>query len=574
MRRYWQILKRYKSGLLLSPLLVLVAVLCETIQPRFMAEIIDEGVMQKDISVVIEVGIYMLLVSVLGLIASVANVYVSSKTSIGFGTDLRASLFHKIQELSFSDIDRFNSASLITRLTNDVSKIQQVILTSMRIMLRSPLLLILAVFWVFHIHSDLALILLSVIPVLIIAAYIIFKKGYPFFLKVQRSIDALNAVVRENLINIRVVKAVVREDFETQKFTKSSEDLRDMVVRASNVIVTIFPVMQLVMNISIILILWFGGGMVMSGDLKVGELISFVNYLSQILMSLMMMSMIIMTFARASASSERIVEVLEAESSLTDTPEGLSGRHIVTDGRVEFKNVSFRYAGSENDVLRNISFQVDRGETVAVVGATGSAKSSMLQLIPRLYDVTQGEVAIDGVNVKNYSSDELHAKVGIVLQNNELFSGTIMDNLKWGNPEAAPEEIEQVAKTAQAHDFITSFPDGYNTRLGRGGVNISGGQKQRLCIARALLKKPKILILDDSTSAVDSETEQKIRTNLYQLLGNTTVFVITQRVHTMHAADKVIVLDDGKIESIGTPLELMETSSTYREIYDSQTIII
>ncbi|MDL2231282.1 ABC transporter ATP-binding protein/permease [Porphyromonadaceae bacterium OttesenSCG-928-L07] len=314
--------------------------------------------------------------------------------------------------------------------------------------------------------------------------------------------------------------------------------------------------------------------MVMSGDLKVGELISFVNYLSQILMSLMMMSMIIMTFARASASSERIVEVLEAESSLTDTPEGLSGRHIVTDGRVEFKNVSFRYAGSENDVLRNISFQVDRGETVAVVGATGSAKSSMLQLIPRLYDVTQGEVAIDGVNVKNYSSDELHAKVGIVLQNNELFSGTIMDNLKWGNPEAAPEEIEQVAKTAQAHDFITSFPDGYNTRLGRGGVNISGGQKQRLCIARALLKKPKILILDDSTSAVDSETEQKIRTNLYQLLGNTTVFVITQRVHTMHAADKVIVLDDGKIESIGTPLELMETSSTYREIYDSQTIII
>ncbi|MDL2231281.1 ABC transporter ATP-binding protein [Porphyromonadaceae bacterium OttesenSCG-928-L07] len=265
MRRYWQILKRYKSGLLLSPLLVLVAVLCETIQPRFMAEIIDEGVMQKDISVVIEVGIYMLLVSVLGLIASVANVYVSSKTSIGFGTDLRASLFHKIQELSFSDIDRFNSASLITRLTNDVSKIQQVILTSMRIMLRSPLLLILAVFWVFHIHSDLALILLSVIPVLIIAAYIIFKKGYPFFLKVQRSIDALNAVVRENLINIRVVKAVVREDFETQKFTKSSEDLRDMVVRASNVIVTIFPVMQLVMNISIILILWFGGGWLCRG---------------------------------------------------------------------------------------------------------------------------------------------------------------------------------------------------------------------------------------------------------------------------------------------------------------------
>lgn len=572
MRRYWQILKKYKISLLISPLLVFTGVVCETIQPRFMAEIIDDGVMNGDLDVVTRIGLYMVLISLVGLIASVFNIYVSTRTSIGFGTDLRAELFGKIQELSFSEIDKFNSASLITRLTNDIAKIQQVILMSMRIMLRSPMMLIMAIFFILSINTKLALILLCSVPILGLCAWLILKKGFPFFLKVQQKIDKLNAVVRENLINIRVVKSFVREDAESDKFIESSEDLRDTTTRAANIIITIFPVMQLVMNLSVIAILWFGGRKIATGDLKVGELISFVNYLSQILMSLMMLSMIIMSFARASASSERIVEVLNTHPSLGNTPEGLKKAHHIVKGGVTFKQVCFRYAGGETDVLKNISFHVEPGETIAVVGATGSAKSSMLQLIPRLYDVSSGEVLVDGINVKDYHLEELHRKIGMVLQNNELFSGTIIDNLRWGKEEATLEEVEAAAKAAQAHDFILSFNEGYNTILGRGGVNLSGGQKQRLCIARALLRKPQILILDDSTSAVDSDTELKIRNNLERLSQDMTVFVITQRLNTMQTADRVIVLEDGEIDAIGKPDELLQDSKTYQEIYYSQQI--
>lgn len=572
MKIYWQILKKYKNSLLLSPFLVLIYVLCETIQPWFMAKIIDEGVMPKDLSVITETGIYMIGISILGLIVSIINVHVSSRAAIGFGTDLRSTLFNKIQQLSFSEIDRFNSASLITRLTNDISRIQQVILMAMRLMLRSPLMLLMAVFFVVKINADLALILIGVIPVLGVSVYLILRKGFPLFMKVQQKLDKLNGVVRENLINIRVVKSFVREDFESKRFERSSEDLRDMVIRASNIVVAIFPVMQLIMNISVIIILWVGGGKVMVGELKVGELISFVNYLMQVLMALMLLSMVIMNLARASASSERILEVLETEPSLTNTPEGLSGKHEIKQGEVTFRNVFFRYSGGENDVLKDISFNIHQGETIAVVGATGAAKTSMLQLIPRLYDVSGGEITIDGVNVKDYNLDELHSKIGMVLQKNELFTGTIIENLRWGKPDATIEEIEEAAKAAQAHDFIMSFTDGYNTLLGRGGINVSGGQKQRICIARALLRKPKILILDDSTSAVDSETEQKIRNNLAELLNDTTVFIITQRINTMQAADRVIVLEDGEVESIGKPVDLLETSEVYKEIYNSQQI--
>lgn len=378
-------------------------------------------------------------------------------------------------------------------------------------------------------------------------------------------------MVRENLINIRVVKSFVREDFETKKFARSSEELRDMVIHASNVVVSIFPVMQLIMNISVIIILWVGGGKVMIGELKVGELISFVNYLMQILMALMLLSMVIMNIARASASSERILEVLDTESSLTNTKEGLENKHKINKGEVTFRNVYFRYKGAENDVLKDLNFHIGQGEIIAVVGATGSAKSSMVQLIPRLYDTTQGEVLIDGVNVKNYNLDELHSKIGMVLQKNELFTGSILDNLKWGgNLDATQDEVEEAAKAAQAHDFIMSFTDGYDTMLGRGGINVSGGQKQRICIARALLRKPKILILDDSTSAVDSDTEQKIRQNLNRMLQDTTVFIITQRINTMQSADRVIVLEDGEIDAIGKPSELIEKSEVYKEIYNSQ----
>ena len=392
-------------------------------------------------------------------------------------------------------------------------------------------------------------------------------------MKVQQKVDQLNAMVRENLINIRVVKSFVREDFETKKFEKRSEDLQNMVVNASNVIIAIFPVMQLIMNISVIVVLWVGGAKAIEGNLKVGELISFVNYMTQILMALMFLSMVIVNIARASASSERLLEVIKTEPSLTNTEEGLSNKHKITKGEVTFSNVFFRYNGGENDVLKDINFQIKQGETIAVVGATGSAKSSMLQLIPRLYDVTAGEILIDGVNVKDYNLEELHAEIGMVLQKNELFTGTIIDNLRWGRPDATIEEIEEAAKAAQAHDFIVSFTDGYNTLLGRGGINVSGGQKQRICIARALLRKPKILILDDSTSAVDTETEQKIRYNLNNLLKDTTVFIITQRINTMQSADRVIVLEDGEIDVIGKPDELIEKSKLYQEIYNSQQIV-
>lgn len=540
----------------------------------FMARIVDEGVMNSDLSVISRTGIYMVAISIVGLIFTVINVYISSRTSIGFGTDLRDALFRKIQQLSFSDIDRFSSASLITRLTNDITRIQQIILLSMRMMLRAPLMLIMAVFFVVRISTDLALILVAAIPVLSIAIYFILKKGFPFFLKVQQKVDHLNEVVRENLINIRVVKSFVREDFQTEKFNRSNDDLRDMVIKASNILVTMFPVMQLVMNLSIIAILWMGGARVMTGELQVGELISFVNYVMQVLMSLMMLTMIIMSFARASASSRRVLEVMNTEPSLQNTPEGLTDRYKITSGEVQFKDVCFRYEGGETDVLKDLNFHVAPGETVAVVGATGSAKTSMVQLIPRLYDVTEGEIRIDNIPVESFNLDELHQKVGMVLQKNELFTGTIAENLRWGKEDATMDEIVEATKAAQAHDFIMSFTDGYDTMLGRGGVNVSGGQKQRICIARALLRKPLILILDDSTSAVDTETELKIRNNLRELLADTTVFIITQRINTMQSADKVIILEDGQIDAIGTPQELMETSELYKEIYNSQQIVL
>ncbi len=572
MKKYWHILKKYKFSLIISPFLVLIFVICETTQPLLMAKIIDNGVMPKDLTVVTQIGLYMILVSIVSLVASIINIYVSSKAAIGFGTDLRTMLFNKIQQLSFSDIDRFNSASLITRLTNDISRIQQIVLMSMRIFLRSPLMLVMALFYIMKINADLAWILLIAIPVLGVGLFFILRKGFPFFIKVQQKIDNLNSVVRENLINIRVVKSFVREDFEAEKFSEKSEDLRDMVIRASNIIVSIFPLMNLVMNMSIIVILWVGGQQVMYGQMKVGELISFVNYLTQILMSLMIFSMIAMTFARAAASSQRILEVLDTDPSLSETPEGATDTHKIKKGEITFRHVFFRHYKGENDVLKDIDFHIEQGETIALVGATGSAKSSMVQLIPRLYDATSGEILIDGVNVKDYSLDELHNNIGMVLQKNELFTGSIIDNLRWGKSDATMEEIEEAAKAAEAHDFIMSFTDGYDTMLGRGGVNVSGGQKQRLCIARALLRKPKILILDDSTSAVDSNTEQKMRYNLGQLLHDTTVIIITQRINTMQSADRVIILEDGQIDAIGKPSELIEKSKLYQEIYYSQQI--
>lgn len=572
MKTYLQILKRYRVAVLICPFLVLVSVFCEAIQPMYMAHIIDNGVMQHNLSIVTSIGIKMILISVVGLAFSICNIYLSSKAGIGFSTDLRSQLFKKIQQLSFFEIDHFSPSSLITRLTGDIDRIQQVVLLSLRLLLRSPIMLVLAVYFVVRTNREMANLLLATVPLLAISVAFILRKGFPFFLKIQQKVDRLNEVVRENLINIRIVKSFTREEYETKKFNKRSEDLRDTVIHASNIIVTIFPVMQLVMNLSIILLLWVGGHKVMIGELKVGELISFVNYFAQILMSLMMFSMMMMIIARASASSQRITEVFRTHPSLENTSEGLLNTHHIERGEISFDHVCFRYKGGETDVLKNINLQIQPGELVAVAGATGSAKSSLLQLIPRLYDVTEGQICIDGVPLQNYHLNELHTRIGMVLQQNELFTGTIVENLRWGKSDATMEEIEQVTKIAEAHDFITSFTDGYDTLLGRGGINVSGGQKQRICLARALLRKPRILILDDCTSAVDTETELRIRHNLNKMLHDTTVLIATQRVHTMQSANRVIVLEEGELESFGTPEELLAHSKVFQEIYYSQQI--
>lgn len=571
-KKYWTILGKYKWSIIFCPFLVLIFVICETLQPTLMARIVDEGVMTRDITVVTRIGLMMLGVSLVGLIANFANVFISSNASVGFATDLRRKLFNKIQQLSFAEIDNFNSASLITRLTSDITRLQQVLMLSLRILLRSPMTCIVAFIYVVSIDSGMAAIIAVAVPVLGLSIYFIVRKGFPHFVKMQRKLDALNGVVRENLINIRVVKSFVREGYENRKFSASNKDLRDTSVKAANVIVTIFPIMQLVVNATLIAVLWVGGLKATEGRLQLGELVASVNYLMQILMSLMMLSMIIMNIARASASSQRILEVLDAEPSLANTAQAMSSDNAITRGNVVFEGVSFRYGGSQNDILRDIGFSVDAGRTVAVVGATGSGKSTLLQLIPRLYDTTAGTVRIDGRDVKDYKLGELHREVGMVLQKNVLFSGTIEENLRWGRQDATMPEIEDAAKAAEAHDFIMSFPDGYQTVLGRGGVNLSGGQKQRICIARSLLLQPKVLIMDDSTSAVDTETELKIREGLDKYLAGTTVFVSTQRVKTMESADLVLVLDDGRVEAFGTPEELKHSSAVYKEIYESQQL--
>lgn len=465
MKKYWQIIKNYKVSLIIIPLLVLITVLCETAQPMFMTRIVDEGVMQGNLPVITRVGIYMVLISIVGLAVSILNVYISSYTSIGFGTDLRKFLFSKIQELSFTEIDQFSSASLVTRLTNDITKIQQVIMMGLRMMLQAHLMLILTLFFVIRINSELVQILAISIPVLAVSLYFILRSGLPYFIKVQQKLDQLNEVMRENLINIRVVKSFVREDFETRKFEKSSEELRDLVTQASNIVISAFPVLQLMMNFSILAVLWLGGRKVIGNDLQVGELISVVNYLAQVLMSLMMLFMIIMTIARASASSERILEVLNQEPSLTNTPEGLLNKYEVSRGEIVFDHVYFRYHGGEEDVLKDITFHTRPGEKIAVVGATGSAKTSMVQLIPRLYDISAEQITIDGVEIKDYNLDELHHGVEMVLQKNVLFSGTVIENIRLGKEDATMEEVIEAAKAADAHDFILALPDGYNTML-------------------------------------------------------------------------------------------------------------
>ncbi len=572
MRRYWKYARPYLSAFIIGPVLMIVEVIGEVVMPLLLKNIIDKGISEgRGIGYIIMMGITMIVTALIMMAGGVGGAYFAIKASTGFANDLRKDMFRQIQKFSFKNIDQYNTGSLITRLTNDITQIQNMLQMLLRMALRSPGMLIGALIAAFALNSNLALTILFVIPFLSAGIYIILKIGFPRFTLMQKKLDALNTVTQENLTNIRVIKSFVRESFEEEKFKKANTELKNSALSAMNVVIFTIPVMTIAMNFTTLAVVWFGGNQVIAGTMTAGYLTAFVNYVFQILISLVMVSMIILNGSRTLASVRRVNEVLCTEIDLTD--ENASQKDLtVQHGKVEFRGVHYKYyKNNEKWVLEDINLVINPGETVGIIGSTGSGKSTLVQLIPRLYDADQGEVLVDDVNVKEYSLKNLRNGVGIVLQKNVLFSGTIMENLRWGDEDASDEEVYRFAEYAQAHGFISSFEKGYDTELGQGGVNVSGGQKQRLCIARTLLKKPKILILDDSTSAVDTATESRIRESLKNELQDMTKIVIAQRISSVIDADKIIVLDDGKIVGMGTHDELMESCSAYSEIYYSQT---
>ncbi|SHJ40239.1 ABC transporter ATP-binding protein [Thermoclostridium caenicola] len=571
MKRYWKYAKPYLSAFIIGPILMIVEVIGEVVMPWFLRNIIDDGITGgRGITYIIVMGITMIGTALFMMAGGVGGAYFAIKASSGFANDLRKDLFRKIQEFSFTNIDQYQPGSLITRLTNDITQVQNMIQMLMRMALRAPGMMIGALIMAFALNSKLALVILCVIPLLAIAIYFIMKVAFPRFTNMQKKLDALNTTTQENLTNIRVVKSFVRERHEEDKFRRANAELKDSTLSAMNVVIFAMPVMFLAMNITTLAVVWFGGNQIIAGTMTPGVLTAFINYVFQILISLIMVSFIILNSSRTLASARRINEVMCTDIDLTD--ENAARKDMVVQrGKIEFRDVYFKYyKNNEKWVLENINLVINPGETVGIIGSTGSGKSSLVQLIPRLYDADRGEVLVDDVNVKDYSLKNLRTGVGIVLQKNVLFSGTIRENLMWGNEEASDEEIQRWAESAQAHGFITSFPEGYETELGQGGVNVSGGQKQRLCIARTLLKRPKILILDDSTSAVDTATEARIRESFRNELKGTTKIIIAQRISSVMDADKIVVLDDGKIVGMGTHEELMESCEAYAEIYYSQ----
>ncbi len=542
-----------------------------------MSRIVDIGIPGKDIGFITNIGIIMVTLALVAISGGIINMWLTSRGSMGFGANLRDALFEKLQSFSFKNIDQFSTASLVTRLTNDVNNLQQTFMMTLRILLRAPMMLIVSFFLAYSINSELSIVLAVAIPILILFVVLILKTAVGRFGVMQEKIDAINRVIQENLIGIRVVKAFVRSDIEINKFHKDNNDFTESAIRAINIAILSMPVMMFVLNGATIAVLWLGGGMVVDGRLGTGELISFTSYIMQIMMSVMMISMVMIMGARAEASAKRVVEVLDTEADITEKPiVEVDGRspHLprVTAGKVEFRNVSFKY--NQNDtggnILCDVNFTANPGDVIGIVGGTGSGKSTMVSLIPRLYDATGGQVLVDGVDVRDFPLESLREAIGVVLQKNILFTGTIRENLLWGNRDATEMEVEHAARAAQIHDFIVSQPEGYDTMLGQGGVNVSGGQKQRLCIARAMLKKPKILILDDSTSAVDSATEARIREAFYQDLSNTTVFIIAQRISSVRGADRILVLDDGQIVGSGSHKDLLQNNNVYQEILASQ----
>lgn len=570
MKRYWKYIKPYLGYFIIGPILMLSEVVGEVLMPKFMAMIINDGVANGNVGTIAKIGFYMVITAVIMGIGGIGGAYFGAKASINFAGDLRHDLFKKIQTFSFSNIDEFSTGSLVTRLTNDITQVQNLINMMLRMMLRAPGMLIGALIMAYLLNKKLAMVIFAIIPVLVLLIVFVLKIAFPRFQALQGKVDNMNSSIRESLTNVRVIKSFVRGDYENERFVKTNRDLKDAGLNAFKVIIAVMPLMSFIMNATTLAIVWFGGKQIIVGDMLVGDLTAFITYVIQILISLMLTSFVILQSSRAMASSKRIREVLDKETDISDEnaqyPEA-----EVKEGAVEFKNVSFRYyKDSDEAVLDNINLKIESGETVGIIGSTGSGKTTLVQMIPRLYDVDAGEVLVDGINVKDYSLRNLREAVSMVLQKNVLFSGTIEENLRWGDKEASEEHIREVAGMAQADQFVSTFKDGYKTELGQGGVNVSGGQKQRLCIARAMLKNPKILILDDSTSAVDTATERFIRENLKSYCPETTKIIIAQRITSVIEADKIVVLDDGKIVGIGKHDELMESCESYKEIYYSQ----
>lgn len=521
---------------------------------------------------VIKYGLIMFGLAVLGLCGGLATMKTSAIVSQRFAYKLRNDVYKKISRFSFKNIDTFSTASLTTRMTNDITTLQNVLMMGLRILVRGPALLVVAAVFAFSINVRLSAILIFLLPVIIVVVAVVMKFGFPLFQKMQKRIDNVNRVVQENLIGIRVVKAFVRENHEKKKFHKASDELAAQGAKASGLIVTVMPIMMLMFNVVVVYVYYKGAFAAQSGEIDVGQISVISSYITQVLMNLMMISMMLLMVARGKACGDRVVEILDTKIDIVNPENPYIPEKENVKGEVEFKNVSFKYStdSSGDDILEDISFKANAGEVIGIVGGTGCGKSSLVHLIPRLYDVTQGQVLVDGVDVREYDIKTLRDMIGVVLQKNVLFSGTIKENLRWGNANATDEEIITACKAAQAHDFITAQPDGYDTNLSQGGLNLSGGQKQRLCIARAMLKKPKILILDDSTSAVDTATEAKIRESFYTELSDTTVFIIAQRISSVMDADKILVVDDGKIMGMGTHDELIENNEIYQEIYHTQ----
>ena len=562
--------RRFKVSAFVAPLLIMGEVLLEVLIPLIMARIIDVGISNHDVNFVVKYGLIMILAALASLGFGVFAGKYAAVASVGFARNIRRRLFNKIQDFSFGNVDKFSTSSLITRLTTDVTNTQNTFQMIIRMCIRSPFMFVSAIIMSFYINSKMALIFIAAIPLIAIPAAIIMKKAFPRFQEMMKNYDLLNGTVQENLIGIRAVKAFVREKDEIERFKIAANAVRETQVKAEKLVILNMPIMQLVMYLSIIAILWFGGNFIIAGSMQLGELISFITYLTQILMSLMMISMIFVMLVISKASINRIVEVLDEEVDIKSV-EKSKAVSSVKDGSIKFENVSFSYDKQESTaVLRNINVDIKAGMTVGIVGGTGSSKTTFVQLIPRLYDVLSGKVEVGGVNVKDYELETLRNSVAMVLQKNVLFSGTIKDNLRWGNENATDEEIIEACKAASAHEFVSSFPNGYETELGQGGVNLSGGQKQRLCIARALLKEPKILILDDSTSAVDTATDAAIRKNLSSTLENTTKIIIAQRISSIQDADVIYVLDEGEIVDFGNHKKLLETCQIYKEVYESQ----